>query len=202
MPDGAAARQAHRLEPLVRRSEDSWRELWLRLRTITPAGLARFLLVLGAAAVVVWLFANAWSQLLPFQLGLVLAYITLPVVNGLSRVMPRWMAATLLVVLEIVGAFALVGLLVPPTVREIAQLIAALPDFTELQTRVTDLRARMNDLPEPTQSFIHQALDQLSQNMRTNMLAYVQTSLALAIAGVLGLFNTLGFVIGFFGIPT
>src|SRR5262249_11149668 len=131
-----AAPATHDLEPLVTRSEEAWRRLWLRVRTITPAGLARFALVSAALAVIVWLFASAWSQLLPFQLGLVLAYITLPVVNALSRVMPRWLAATLLVVLEIAGAVALVGLLVPPVVRELVQLVTALPDFSEIQQSV------------------------------------------------------------------
>jgi predicted PurR-regulated permease PerM len=197
-----SAPATHDLEPLVTRSEEAWRRLWQRVRTITPAGLARFALVSGALAVIVWLFASAWSQLLPFQLGLVLAYITLPVVNAFSRVMPRWLAATLLVVMEIVGALALLGLLLPPVVRELVQLVAALPDFTQLQERVAELRARMNELPDSTQGFIRDAIDQVSQNVRTNLLGYVQAGVALAIAGILGLFNTLGFVIGFFGVPT
>src|SRR3954451_601403 len=67
------------------RSRTRWRRLKLHLQSITPSGVARSLLVLGAASTVVWLLASAWFALVPFQVGLALAYITLPLVNRLDR---------------------------------------------------------------------------------------------------------------------
>ena len=62
-------------ELAVERAQRAWRRVGARLRSITPSQVARFALI----AVAVWtlwqLFAGAWSDLLPFQLGLALAYV-------------------------------------------------------------------------------------------------------------------------------
>src|SRR3954451_6625507 len=73
-----------RLRVSADRSRARWERLKLRLLSITPSGLARGLLVLGAAATAVWLLASAWLALVPFQVGLALAYMTLPLVNRLD----------------------------------------------------------------------------------------------------------------------
>src|SRR5947199_9257027 len=142
---------AQQLEGRVRRSDHAWRSLGLRMRTITPRRLSRMLMVVGALAGLGWLVASNWAELVPFQLGLVLAYITLPIVNALDRIMPRALAASLLVLFEIVGLVLLLGLLIPPIAQELAVLLPALPDFSDLQDRVVEVRARLNALPEPTQ---------------------------------------------------
>src|SRR5215813_6585637 len=104
------------LDLAVARSERAWHRLFQHVRSITPARLARVLLVSAAMAVGVWLIAGAWDDLLPFQLGFVLAYITLPIVDALDYVMPRWLAACIVVVLELLAILLLIALLVPPLV--------------------------------------------------------------------------------------
>ena len=114
------------------RSRTRWRRLKLRLQSITPSGVARSLLVLGAAATVVWFLASAWFSLVPFQVGLALAYITLPLVNRLDRVLPRVMAVALVVLLELAAVIAFFGGLIPPLGDQVSALASALPDTLDV----------------------------------------------------------------------
>jgi predicted PurR-regulated permease PerM len=107
-----------------------------------------------------------------------------------------------MVVVEIAVFFLLIGLFVPPVVLELGGMVQALPDASELQDRIATVRARLSELPEPTQVLVRQGVDQVVGNLRANLSAYVQTAVQVAIVSIVGLFNTLGFVLGFFGIPT
>jgi predicted PurR-regulated permease PerM len=186
----------------VRKSELAWRTLGLRIRSVTPAQLARGGLIALAVGAFGWLLTSAWSQLLPFQLGLVLAYITMPIVNAFDRVMPRWIAASLVVVMELGAILLLIGVLVPPLTTEVTALLATLPDVTHVQTWLAQVREQLQALPPPIQELLRNGVEQLSNNVRSNALGYVEGVLQIAIATLLGLFGTLGFVIGFLGIPT
>jgi predicted PurR-regulated permease PerM len=192
-------------EPLefdAERAERAWRQLGLRLRSITPSGAVRILLV-ASAAVVLWrLVAGAWTDLLPFQFGLALAYITLPLVNGLSRIMPRQLAALVLVVIELAVLVGAVALLVPPVVDELTRLVSGLPNPTELQTRLGDLRAQLQRLPEPTRLALQEGLDDAATGFRSHLLIVIQGVIALVFASLLSVLNTFGFIIAFLGIPT
>src|SRR5262245_23918581 len=77
------------------RAATQWQRLGMRVRSITPSGLVRFLLVIGAVGALGWLVAASWPALLPFVIGASLAYIIQPIVNVLDRVMPRLFAATI-----------------------------------------------------------------------------------------------------------
>ncbi len=169
---------------------------------MTPRQLARGVLVIGSLAAIVWVISLAWAQLLPFQLGLVLAYITMPVVNWLDRFMPRWIAATLLVLLELGAIVVGLGLLIPPLVAEVTVLLASLPDPNHVQEALNNLRAQLQLLPPPVQEAARNGIEQISNNVRSNAAAYMQGALELAAATLLGLFGTIGFVIGFLGVPT
>ena len=186
----------------VRRSELAWRTLGQRIRSITPRQLARSVLVLGALAVIVWVVSLAWSELLPFQLGLVLAYITMPVVNWLDKFIPRWSAATFLVLLELAAIVLGIGLLVPPLAGEFTALLASLPDPDRVQALLADARSALLTLPPPVQELVRNGVEQLTNNIRSNASTYVQGALEVALATLLGLFSTIGFVIGFLGVPT
>jgi predicted PurR-regulated permease PerM len=186
----------------VQRADAAWRGLGLRIRSITPRQLARGALVAFALALVVWVTASAWSELLPFQLGFVLAYITLPVVNWLDRFMPRWVAASLMVLLEAVALFGVIGLLIPPLIQEVSEILDALPDVDRVQAWLLTVRALLQTLPPPVQDLLRSSTEQLATNVRNNALGYLQGVLYVAFLTVVGLFSTLGFVIGFLGIPT
>jgi len=55
----------------------------------TPAQRYRLLLVLAMAFLLIRLIVAAWAALVPFFLGLLLAYLLLPVVNVMDRNAPR-----------------------------------------------------------------------------------------------------------------
>ncbi|MFL5755008.1 MAG: hypothetical protein ACJ77N_01805, partial [Chloroflexota bacterium] len=74
-----------------------WADLRDNLQTITPRMLARAGLVVAVLASIVQLTIATWPALLPFIAGGVLAYVLLPVVDSLDRVMPRPLAALLAV---------------------------------------------------------------------------------------------------------
>ncbi len=84
-----------RLEAAAQCGRRVWRRLGLRLRSITPSMLARFVLVVGALVLIGRIIWTAWDVLLPFQIGAVLAYLLLPLVNRLHRRMPRPLAILL-----------------------------------------------------------------------------------------------------------
>jgi predicted PurR-regulated permease PerM len=189
-------------ELAVERAERAWRRLGQRLRTITPSAIARAGLVVLAATLIVQLVAGAWADLLPFQLGLALAYVTLPVVDWLARWMPRSIAAIVLVILELAALIGGVALLIPPIVEELTHLVLGLPNAAELQDRLGDLRTQAQVLPAPTREFLENGVDQAAEAVRSNLLLLVQGAIAVLVAGALGVLNTLGFVLAFLGIPT
>src|SRR5262245_32866083 len=86
--------------------------------------------VVGA---VLWLTVTAWSSLTWFVIGLVIYELLLPLVNRLARAMPRWLAATVGVLLVLGLAVAGVAFLVPPLITELQQLYASLPSGAQLQ---------------------------------------------------------------------
>ena len=75
-------------------------------------------------ATILWLSADA---LTPFIIGLVLAYLMLPLVNRLARRVPRW--AAILIVYGL--TFGMVGLafayIIPPAITQINEVIDSIP---------------------------------------------------------------------------
>jgi predicted PurR-regulated permease PerM len=192
-------------EPLelgVERAQRAWRRLGLRIRSITPSEVARFALAALALYTLFQLIGGAWSDLLPFQLGLALAYITLPLVNWLARFMPRPLAAICVVILELATVVGLVGVILPPIVDELTRLVTGIPTADEIQDRLGDVRAQLALLPEPTRVFVQTALDQASGNIRAHLLLLVQGAIVVVAAGAIGVLNTLGFILALLGIPT
>ncbi len=99
-------------------------------------GHAIFWLVVAAiAALLLHLLSPV---LLPFAVGLVLAYFFNPLVDGLSAMrIPRWLSAGLIIVLATIGIAAVVIFLGPVLAQQAASLIDALPaELARLKTVV------------------------------------------------------------------
>ncbi len=191
-----------RLAAAVQRSKEAWRRLGMRLRSVTPGGLARLLLVVGALATVVWVLNRSLLPLIPFLIGLVLAYITAPLVEGLDRVMPRGLAVLLVMVGEFLFLLLTVAVLVLPLVRELMQLIDTLPSTEQLRGFFEDLVAYLRTLPEPTQAFIRDGLRQAAVQVRDSLATYFQTAAELGIGALFSLIKTFSFVVGLLVVPT
>jgi predicted PurR-regulated permease PerM len=186
----------------VQLSRNAWRRLGMRLRSITPGALIRILLVVGAVALVGWVFMHSLAPLMPFLIGLALAYITAPLVEGLDRVLPRWLAVLLVMIGEVLVVLLTAAILIAPLVRELIQLFQALPSTEDLRRFFEDLVAYLRTLPEPTQAFVRDGLRQVAVQLRDNLSNYFTAATQLGIGAVFGLLKTFSFVIGLLVLPT
>ena len=128
---------------------DPWQQLDQRTRRTTPVTVARYALVIGALAALVWLANTAWQSLVPFVVGGFIAYAVLPFVNRLDRIMPRWFAS-LLVVVGVLAFIALfIATLVPLILQQVLVLINSLPKADQLQQSTAQINQSLTTLPEP-----------------------------------------------------
>jgi predicted PurR-regulated permease PerM len=157
---------------------------------------------MGGLGVLVWLFASAWVDLVPFQVGFALAYITLPLVDWLDHFMPRGLAAAAVVLIELLSVGLFFGLLIPPVAGQVAFLGSELTTSFDPRALVAQLGERIQALPEPAREAVLQVTRQAVGTVRDNLALYLQQAASLTLAGTLSLFATLGFVLGFLAIPT
>lgn len=179
-------------DPLVAAAEDAqsqWQRLGLRIRGITPSGLARGVLVAVVMIGVGWLLWNARAALLPFILGAFLAYALLPVVDWLDRFLPR----PLVSVLVVLGFLGLVTLFlwqaIPTIAAQLGQLTLTLPTGERAQARIADVLAYARTLPMPVQNAIRAVLEQEYGKFQTNLSSYFEGLIATAMTGLVQVFN-------------
>jgi predicted PurR-regulated permease PerM len=108
--------------------------------SISPARRNRLILIVLLLLLVCWMLYVAKSALLPYVIGLVVAYLVLPLVNFLDRRMPSRLRdrnlsrplsiliVYLIVVLFIAGNFAF---LIPPVVKQGQVLWKQMPELAE-----------------------------------------------------------------------
>ena len=169
---------------------------------LSPQTLARWLLVASAILAIGWLLWNARTALSPFGMGLVLAYLFLPIVNALARHMPRAVAILIVyvgVVALIVGAIAYV---VPPVVTQIQQLTASIPPVDQLQGVVTHLLQQyQSQVPEVIRQPINEGLDNALRDAQTHLTLYAQQVGAFLLSQIFQLLNIVSFLVGFLIVP-
>lgn len=179
-----------------------WASLWARIQAITPSHLMRFTLVSGALTLIGWqIWLNRFA-LVPFLIGLALAYLSIPLVNGLDRILPRWMAILLTMIGELFLFVFLVSALTVPLVTQLGDLIARLPSRIELRALIDQLTTYIRSLPEPTRLFLQASVEPALEQIRVNLITYLRSLLDLAIASIFGLSNTFGFILSFLIVPT
>jgi predicted PurR-regulated permease PerM len=196
-----AAPDEAQLRASADRARARWHQLKLRLQAVTPSGIARSLLVLGAASTVVWLISSAWVTLLPFQVGLALAYLTLPLVNWLDRMVPRALAVALVILLEVAAVIGFFGLLVPPLIAQIGAFTTSVSGNLDIQRIADQLRTWVSTLPPQTQEVVLQSVSQAVAFLRENAQLLARQILTLLVLGSFTLLQGLGFLLGFLAIP-
>jgi predicted PurR-regulated permease PerM len=200
-PDAAEQPAQDDLAAQVANAERAWQRLWMRIRTITPRGAARLLLVLAALWGLARLLILSWGVLMPFVVGLAMAYLLLPLVNMLSRWLPRW-AAVLAVFIGLI--FTLVGawtFIVPPLVSQLAALAQALPTGDQIQKFLTGLRQSWSALEPQMQQEIGAVAESVFTTLRDSFLTSLQGMLNFVVGSLLTVFNLLGFVLGLVIVP-
>lgn len=192
-------------DPLAASADEgraAWGRLGLRLRAITPAQIVRFSLGALVILAVGWLAKTAWLSLLPFVLGGVLAYIMLPIVNQLDRMMPRVFASLLTMgTVTAVIAYALAQI-VPLIAHQVYNVAIAIPTEQEISSYTEELSAAIQTLPAPAQSLVNEWVDKSAGAIRGQIDSFAERGVNLVVESVVGLFNALGFVFGFLVIPT
>ncbi|MFN8472544.1 MAG: AI-2E family transporter [Anaerolineae bacterium] len=174
----------------------------MRIRSITPSGIARLALFVLAALVVGALLKNAWEALIPFVVGAILAYALLPVVNWLDRFMPRTLAA-ILSMLAVVGTVILIiSRVVPAIGTQVARFITTLPPLDEIRADISGLTSHLGDLPPAQQQAIQSLLNQMWATVQTNALTYLTSAATVGVGAVLNFVSLIGFILGLVVIPT
>jgi predicted PurR-regulated permease PerM len=163
---------------------------------------ARLLLVLVALYVIGRLFYIAGSALLPFIVGLILAYLLLPLVNQLTRSVPRWVAILLVYGLAFGFFLAFVIFLVPPIIGQIGEAVRGMPSLDQIQQQSDRwLVWYYANVPEDIQPTINTAVSRALTSLQSNITTYAQNAGTFVFNTVLGLLNTLGFIFGFLIVP-
>ncbi len=201
-PAGEDTVDQEKLVALQRRAQQAWLRLWTRIQSITPSGLVRFLLVLLALAGLLWLITSAFQSLATFVIGIMLAYITLPIVDWLDHFLPRWLA----VLLVILGEIALVGLflvlLIPAVVQEILHFVQFLPKPDQVRDYFNQLAQQVHSWPEPIGVFLQGWLRTTTVRVQTNFTQYIVNLIAATVRGVFSLLSAFSFLLGLLVIPT
>ena len=178
-----------------------WATLRNRLRTISPEALTKggiAALVVGGATM---LSVATWPSLLPFVVGMVIAYAVLPIANRLDRFMPRVIAALLA---ELVAVAILLGVLlivVPPILQGLVEVALRLPTGDELRAQLAGLQAQLGELPEPMRSVVVAVATESATNLQASINGFVDSAASIVSSQILGVFNTLSFVLGLLVIP-
>ena len=198
----AAPVQDQRRDAAVARSQAAWQDLGKSVRTVTPSGLARTGLVLGALSALGWLISASWPAPMPFIIGAVIAYTVLPIANGLDKFMPRFLAAFL----SVLGAFGLIVLvlaaLAAPIVAEVVAFIQDFPAREEIQAGVAGLNQYIAALPEPVQVAVRDSATQTLGNVRNFLQGMLVSFPEIGFQAVFGLLNAVGVVLGLLVIPS
>jgi predicted PurR-regulated permease PerM len=185
----------------VEQSRQTWRKFGMRVKSITPASLARFVLAASVAVALFLVLKATWVALTPFIFGAIVAYVVLPFVNWLDRLMPRFLAVVLVLV-GVVAVFALLlSQLVPAIGQQVFRLTLLLPDKEEIRQYADDLRQWYQALPGPTQVVVDDLLAQAGNSVRVNLDVYFSQVVDVTIQTVLNLVNTVAFVLGFLVVP-
>lgn len=93
-----------------------------------------WLAVIAGLAGFVWLFNDI---LMPFVLGMVIAYLLNPLVRFFGRErIPRWLSSAGILFLFVMFLLLVLALVIPPLTREAISLASALPDYIDRLSQI------------------------------------------------------------------
>jgi len=164
--------------------------------------IARWSLVALALYIIGSMLWSTRPVLIPFVIGLVLAYLMAPAVDFFDRWMPRWLAILAVYALGFLGIAATFALIIPPLVEQVARLIRQLPSFSEVQMFVDSVVKQYRDqVPPSLQQPIEDSLANLLRSLQNNIDTYLQRGGAFLLNQLIQLLNTVTFILGFISLP-
>ena len=164
--------------------------------------IARWSLVALALYIIGSVLWSTRPVLIPFVIGLVLAYLMAPAVDFFDRWMPRWLAILAVYALGFLGIAATFALIIPPLIEQVARLIRQLPSFSEVQMFVDSVVKQYRDqVPPSLQQPIEDSLANLLRSLQNNIDTYLQRGGAFLLNQLIQLLNTITFILGFISLP-
>jgi predicted PurR-regulated permease PerM len=197
----ADAARGDRSQAATTRAGHAWQQLGLRLRSITPAAMVRFLLIVIALAIIIWLVVLAWGMLIPFIVGAVLAYVLLPVMDVLDRWMPRGFAILLVFAALTLRLVLAVTFLVPPLIQQLTGLVKALPDAAQMHTLTQQFDAWVKTLSPQLQQFVTDAITTAETALKTQLDDLVKHMASFFFGIVSSLLSVALFLLSLFVVP-
>ncbi len=164
---------------------------------------ARWLLVIGALYLVGWILWRAGTSTTPFIIGLVLAYLLLPIVKRLDRWMPRWASITAVYLVGLLVLEVLIVFVVPPAANQIEQFVRNVPGwFEQGNSFVNEQILEFNERASPeVRQQVEQQVNNIQNTVQRNASTYAQRAATFALNSVIGIFETITFLLGFLVIP-
>jgi predicted PurR-regulated permease PerM len=165
--------------------------------------LARWLLVVLAIYAVGWLLISALPSLTPFIIGLVLAYLLLPIVNRLARKMPRWLAILTVYAGAIVLIVVSIAYIAPIVADQIEQLVSNFDNLVaRLQTMGQELfRQYQSSVPASIRGPVEEGVRNAVRSLQGNITTFLQSIGTFILGWILQIVNTVTFLVGFLIIP-
>ncbi|WP_288089207.1 AI-2E family transporter [Roseiflexus sp.] len=164
--------------------------------------IARWSLVALAVYSIGWMLWTTRPVLIPFIIGLVLAYLMAPAVDFFDRWMPRWLSILVVYILGFLGIAATFALIIPPLIEQVERLIRQLPSFREVQTFIDSIIRQYRDqVPPSLQQPIEDSLANLLRSLQNNIDTYLQRGGAFLLNQLIQLLNTVTFILGFISLP-
>lgn len=100
----------------------------LQMNNIFRVRYVWYLVAAVIAGLVLYLIAPILS---PFLFAAILAYICLPLVDRLAKRLPRWLAASIMLVLLLLGLSMLILIVAPMVERQFAAFLQNVPDYLD-----------------------------------------------------------------------
>ena len=200
-PSTEETSQQRELTTSEQHARNAWGAVGVRIRSITPSILIRSLVVFTGLAGLVWLGWSTWPALMPFLIGGIIAYTMLPVVNWMDRLLPRYIAVliSMIIILATIGGVAY--MIVQVLGQQLYNLYQSLPNQETLYGYIEDLDKYVATLPVPVQETIDTLLRQGVDRLRGNLDLYNAELVDVAFTGLMAVFTTVSFVLGFLVIP-
>ncbi|HVG95277.1 MAG TPA: AI-2E family transporter, partial [Chloroflexota bacterium] len=158
-------------------------------------------LILGVIGFLVWLLVLSWGALLPFQIGAVLAYLLLPIVDRLGRRMPRTLAVGVVFLVSFAAIALAVAFGLPWLIAQIESFFDSMPTAADVDAAFASLRGLALNLPPEQQAWVSDMTAQAVATIRSHLLEWTQNLLAVLTSAVLNIAGVVGFLLGFLIVP-
>ena len=164
---------------------------------VTPKERNRLILVALAALVLWWLINQSLDALGPFILALVLAYLMLPLVDRLSKYLPRVLAIIFVYLVFIGVVVGLIFWLAPQVTGQVSDLLEQTPTYSaQVQEWSAEVTRWYDSLP------ISEEMRDSIENSAQSSLGAIGSAIQQGLMGALRVFSrALGFIIGLLIIP-